>query len=434
MNEATPAVAPSGTLPRNRLRLLFAVMLVIAAGNTAQQSVMPAIGTELGVADVWISLAYTCSAVLWTTCAPIWARRSDRRGRKAMMALGLVGFIASFLFGGIALWFGFAGIVPAMSALVLFALARMFYGGLGSAAPPAVQAYIASRTPPEERTQAMAFIASAFGLGTVIGPALAPVIVVPGLGLLSSFAVYVVIGAAMLFMLRTRLPDDTPAYAARGAVVAYPGTESGEAARPEDDEAGEVPRLGWTDTRLRRWVLSGILAIQAQAAVTGFVGFLVLDRLGLRDTPEAGAGPIGLVMMAGALATLLAQWGVIPRVDVPPRWICMGGAAAAALGVALLSGAASIHPIAVGYALVSFGFGLFRPGYTAGASLAVTRAEQGQVAGIVTSVNGAAYVAAPVIGVWLYNHAPLAGFAICGGLCLLAIAALAVELRGQRIS
>ncbi|MBA4052826.1 MAG: MFS transporter, partial [Erythrobacter sp.] len=45
------------------MALLFMVMLVTAAGNTAMQSVMPSIGTALKVADVWISLAYSWSAL-----------------------------------------------------------------------------------------------------------------------------------------------------------------------------------------------------------------------------------------------------------------------------------------------------------------------------------------------------------------------------------
>ncbi|HCY02284.1 MAG TPA: MFS transporter, partial [Erythrobacter sp.] len=64
------------------MALLFAVMLTTAAGNTAMQSVMPSIGTSLGVDDVWISLAYSWSALLWVVCAPFWARKSDQRGRK----------------------------------------------------------------------------------------------------------------------------------------------------------------------------------------------------------------------------------------------------------------------------------------------------------------------------------------------------------------
>ncbi|MGB7371724.1 MAG: MFS transporter, partial [Erythrobacter sp.] len=96
------------------MALLFTVMLVTAAGNTAMQSVMPSIGTALGVRDVWISLAYSWSALLWVVCAPIWARRSDRRGRKAMMALGLCGFIVSMALCGIVLWAGLAGWITAL--------------------------------------------------------------------------------------------------------------------------------------------------------------------------------------------------------------------------------------------------------------------------------------------------------------------------------
>ncbi|WP_365704582.1 hypothetical protein [Novosphingobium sp.] len=114
MSRSDPSPAPAGpgttaSLPRARVALLFTVMLVTAAGNTAMQSVMPSIGTALKVEDVWISLAYTWSALLWMTCAPMWARRSDRRGRKAMMAIGLLGFISSFGLCGLALWLGLNG-------------------------------------------------------------------------------------------------------------------------------------------------------------------------------------------------------------------------------------------------------------------------------------------------------------------------------------
>ena len=62
------------------------------------------------------------------------------------------------------------------ACLLLFALCRSLYGGFGSAAPPAVQAYVASRTSRAERTQSLSLISSSFGLGTVLGPALAPLL------------------------------------------------------------------------------------------------------------------------------------------------------------------------------------------------------------------------------------------------------------------
>ena len=175
------------------MALLFMVMLTTAAGNTAMQSVMPSIGTALGIADVWISLAYSWSALLWVIFAPFWARRSDRRGRKAMMALGLFGFALSMSLCGLVLWIGLAGLLAPLATLLLFALCRSMFGLLGSAAPPAVQAYVASRTPRTERTQALSLISSSFGLGTVIGPALAPLLIFPFAGLTGPFFAFAAI-------------------------------------------------------------------------------------------------------------------------------------------------------------------------------------------------------------------------------------------------
>ncbi len=424
----------TATLPRGRLALLFMVMLVTAAGNTAMQSVMPAIGTALKVQDFWISLAYTWSALLWMTCAPMWARRSDKRGRKAMMAIGLMGFVSSFSLCGVALYLGLHGYLGPVATLLVFALFRSLYGGFGSAAPPAVQAYVASRTSRAERTQSLSLISSSFGLGTVLGPALAPLLIVPQLGLVSPFLAFALIAVAVLTALRLRLPNDDPAFAGRGDVMAAPFSANSDSrlrsdrSRSDDedddeDEAqeGEVPNLSWTDRRLRPWLVAGLLGGHAQAAAMGIVGFLVLDRLGLRATPELGAGPTGMVLMAGALATLLAQWGIIPMWHLGPRASCLWGMALAGAGVALLAVAGSLHGIIVGMGLASLGFGLFRPGFTAGASLVVSRAEQGQSAGIVASVNGAAYIVAPAVGVWLYGHSPWIGFAVIELLCAAVI-------------
>jgi len=420
-----PLTSRQGSISRGRMALLFTVMLVTAAGNTAMQSVMPSIGTALGVEDVWISLAYSWSALLWVVCAPIWARRSDQRGRKAMMALGLMGFILSMTLCGLVLLAGLSGWLGALWTLIAFAAARSLYGGFGSAAPPAVQAYVASRTPRAERTQALSLIASSFGLGTVIGPALAPLMVLPfvGLGLVGPFLCFAAIGLVALVVLRLRLPNDEPQFAARGFAAPY-SSGSGAPSDPdasfeeEGSEQGEPPRLRWLDKRLRPWIVAGFFGGHAQAMVLGISGFLVLDRLGLRDTPAEGAGPVGLVLMSGAIATLLAQWGLIPRFDLGPRAATLWGLVIAAFGTTVLALGETIHTIALGYAIASLGFGLFRPGTTSGTSLAVTRAEQGQASGIVASLAGASYIYAPALGVWLYNHSDWLGFGLIVALCL----------------
>ncbi len=419
-----PAGEIASGLPGGRMALLFAVMLITAAGNTAMQSVMPSIGTHLGIADVWVSLAYSWSALLWMLLAPFWARRSDRLGRKAMMSLGLAAFALSFALCGAALLAGLKGMVGGMTAIILFALARSLYGGFGSAAPPAVQAYVASRTGRAERTKALSLIASSFGLGTALGPALAPLLIVPGVGLIGPFIGFTLGAVAVLVIMRMRLPDDTPAIdAVEGHGPDHDTTPSQRAGRTrpfgeqgdgwhgqaETDDAsdtGATDRLRWGDPRIRQWLLAGVLGGQAQSILLGVIGFLLLDRLGLRHQPDAAAGPIGLVLMCGAIAMLLAQWGLIPMLSLGPRMSTLLGMGLVVVGVLPVALGNNLHAIATGFAICSVGFGLFRPGFTSGTSLAVSLGEQGQAAGIVAAVNGSAYIVSPAIGVWLYNHSP----------------------------
>ncbi|MEX0342226.1 MAG: MFS transporter, partial [Erythrobacter sp.] len=344
---------------------------------------------------------------------------------KAMMAFGMLGFTASFRLCGIMRWLGLAGVLPAFWALLLFAAAGSLYGGFGSAAPPAVQAYVASRTPRSERTQALSLIASSFGLGTVIGPALAPLMVLPFFGLAGPFLIFALIGMVTLVALRLRLPNDEPQFPARGSAydAPYSGSPTAEISKEEQGEDEDAPaRLRWFEPRLRPWVISGLIGGHAQAMILGISGFLVLDRLGLRGDPAAGAGPVGLVLMAGAIATLLAQWGLIPRLHLGPRAASLWGIAIAALGTAILGLGQSLHAIALGYSIASLGFGLFRPGNTSGTSLAVTRAEQGQAGGVTASVAGASFIYAPALGVWLYNYSDWLGFGLIISLCVLVFA------------
>ncbi|MFC7500402.1 MFS transporter [Enterovirga sp. GCM10030262] len=404
------------SLPKERFALLFAIMLVAASGNTAMQSLMPSIGRELGIPDLWVAIAFSLSAVVWVLTAPHWARMSDRRGRRALMRLGLYGFIVSMLICGAVLAAGLAGLLAPMTVFIIFVLGRAVYGGWGSASPPAVQAYVAARTEGEQRTNALSAIASSFGLGTIIGPALAPLFIVEPLGLSGPLIVFALIGAAVLAAVITRLPDDTPKSAARGQIVGEPsigGANNG--ASLIGDDRPPAP-LRWRDPRVFAWHMIGAIGGHGHAALLGVIGFLVIDRLALPldDAQQS----IALVLMAGAGATLLAQWGLIPRLALDPRALVLWGSLLSAAGAVVTGLADGIYGITTGFALASLGFGFFRPGFTSGASLAVAPDEQNAVAGMVTSVNGVAFIAAPALGVGLYGLSMPLPFLVTAALML----------------
>lgn len=416
-------------IPNNRVVVLFLVMLVAAAGNTAMQSALPAIASELDMPDVWVSLAFSWSALLWVITAPKWARLSDRRGRKQLMSVGIIGFVASMGLCGLVLWMGLAGWIGPVATFILFALFRSLYGGFGSAAPPAVQAYVAARTEREERTKALSMLASSFGVGTVIGPAVAHYLLFPPFGLAGPLIMFAAFGVAVLIALHVQLPNDTPKFAARGSVAAYPnaGSMNSPDAEQEDGQALDTTlpdaevRLPWRDERMLSWLLAGLIGGHAQAILLGVVGFLVRDRLGLHDKPWEAVQASGSVMLIGAMATLLAQWGLIPMLSLAARSSVLLGSVLALIGVVLTGVSHDFYGISTGFAIASLGFGLFRPGFTAGASLAVRRHEQGDVAGKIASINGAAYIFAPAIGVALFSVWEPATFLIIGAALLFLI-------------
>jgi MFS family permease len=402
--------------------LLYAAMLVAAAGNTALQSVMPAIGREIGIADFWVAIAYTWSAVLWVVLAPYWAEKSDRHGRKALTIMGVGGFVISMLLCGIALFAGLHGWIGGALTFGLFAIFRAIYGGFGCATPSATQAYLASRTRRSGRVAALSALSSSFGLGTIIGPAVAPLFVVGFLGLAGPLFAFAAIGLSVVVAIAVWLPDDRHGRRiGRGAAMSYPSLATPPTgASVVAATAPRRRRLKWSDPRIRSWIVAGVMAGHAQAAVLTCLGFFVIDRLHL--APSGSEGPISIVMMAGAAATLGAQWGLIPRLGLGPRTLILSGALLAAAGLIGTMLADDLYGITIGFSVASLGFGFTRPGFTAGASLGVPLAEQGAVAGVITSANGISFVLAPAIGIGLYELNPDAPFLVCSALLLLLAA------------
>src|SRR4029079_7353684 len=103
--------------------------LVAAAGNTALQSVMPAIGREIGIKDFYVAIAYTWSVGLWGVRAPPSAEKSGRNGRKTLTIMGVSGFVVSMTLCGIALFCGLNRWIGGGTALFVVGVIRGVYYG-----------------------------------------------------------------------------------------------------------------------------------------------------------------------------------------------------------------------------------------------------------------------------------------------------------------
>jgi MFS family permease len=407
MTEPSAASAPQR---RRQFHLLFICLLVIGAGNSMLLAVAPPLVRELGLADSSVGWIFSLSALLWVFASPVWGRLSDRVGRKPVVALGLGAYAVSMIsFGGVVM-LGLNGILTGLWLFIWLMLARAIFGAFGSASSPATQAYIADRTTRMERTEQLAGLTAAFALGQAFGPAVCAALAAK-FGLVFPIWLVAVLAAAASFAIWRFLPENTP-----------PKSE-----RPRGDWRESLALVN--DKRLSAYLLFGF-ALSVVAGVTVQIfGLFTMDRLGAQG--EQGAELTAAGFMVNALALLATQMAILPRLRLGPRGLMAWGSGLLALGVGVQIISDSLAALLVAQAVQGLGFGLARPGFTGGASVAVDPEEQGSAAGLVVAANGAGFVFSPLIGGVVYENIGMNAPLII--MLALLVAMLVFALRSRRL-
>jgi MFS family permease len=372
---------PTTPTPRPTFRLLFACLAIVGVGNSMLFAVLPPIARETDMPDWCVSAIFTVSAILWVISSPVWGRASDARGRKPMIVLGLSAYAISTGSFTLIASFGLSQHFHWIPFFLSLAVARSIFGGFGSATNPAAQAYVADTTPAHIRTREIAAITSAFAFGSAGGPALAAALI-SNFGLLAPlYAVtsLATFGAAAAFFFLPSIPI-TPS--------------AKKSAAPSS-----VWRLA-VDRRVRTWLIVGVVLSATTAVMFQQLSFYFMDRLNV--PPREGAALVAVSLALGALAQIVAQLGLLPRLSLSPRGLIVAGTIITALGTGLTVIGDNFGVLAAAQGLVGLGFGLARPGFTGGASLSVGPDDQGSVAGLVVAANGAGFVVAPIFGAGVY--------------------------------
>lgn len=395
---------PPRTGSRWVLPFLGAVTFLTAIGNIGLVSVMPTIGRLLHIPDFLVAGIFSLSALTWAISAPFWVSRIERKGPNPYIRAGLVGFVVSM--GGCALSveLGLLGLLTPFAAFLLFSILRSTYGLLGSAAATATQALIAAQTTGAARTRAITTLAGALSLGTIVGPAIAPAMIVDPLGPLGPMLGFAILGG----------------FALAGAFVCLPRDRRSGAPVP-----GGAPNMSlalvWRRRGIGQHLSFGLLLCSAQAINLYTIGFVIIDRMA--DDPLTAQRMIGIAMTIAAAAALLGQWGFVRLFSPSPHAMMRIGTGFAFAGNALAVFHGSVHAAVLGFVLASFGYGLARPGFSAAASLAGSTEDQVAIASAITFIAGASITLPPVIASAAYQWwrpAPFAIAAVIGGALLLS--------------
>lgn len=394
------------------LFLLCSAQLVVGVGNSMLLALLPPLAREIDLPDASVGAIFSLSALIWVFASPFWGRVSDVRGRKPIIALGLAAYAVSMAGFGAVAAMGLAGWLATGTMFVGLMLTRSIFGLVGSATSPAAQAYIADHTSPERRTEELATLTAAFAVGQTIGPGLAAAITAE-LGYIAPIVLVVLLATISAVVVYQKLPDPP---------------------RPAGQSVAPPPRQGnmrlALDPRVRPFIIYGVGLSVVGGTLAQTYAFFTMDRLNVTGTHAAELSAAGF--MVGALALLVAQLGVLPRLKAPSRDLMVWGAVIFAVGVAIQAVAGNLASLLVAQFLQGLGGGLARPGFSGGASIAVRSEEQGSVAGLVVAANGTGFIIAPLTGGVLYDVVgPIAPLAVAGTI-LIAMAVYALNSRSLK--
>lgn len=369
---------------RRAFTILFVSLMCLGAGQSVMFAILPSLARQLGLTEFQASLPFVSSATIWVFTSGFWGKRSDHWGRKPVILLGLTAFGISFASFALVASAGISHLLAVAIAYPLMLAARSIYGLFGSGAAPAAQAYVADRTTRAERTQGVATIGAAFGLGTTIGPGIGSALVVFGL-----FAPFYFTAFA--------------AFASAAAIWYFLPERTAPRIRLEHKQT-----LRWHDRRIWPFIVFGLGVNTAGAIPIQTVGYLFIDVL--HFSPAVAPQYTGIGLVASSLAALFAQLVIVQRFNLSARTLMRWGTLIGLASFVLFAVGRQFGPLVMALVISGLGFGMVRPGYSAASSLAVDPDEQGAIAGITGATAGAGFIFGPMIATGLYRISPAAPY------------------------
>ena len=400
---ATGSLAGTERLDRQSLFLLFIGLYATAIGQAFVYAILPPLGRSVGLDEIRITAIISSSALVFTPVAPFWGRFSDRRGRKPVILIGLMGYCIGSLAFAVLFSLAEDGFITGLTLFIIALIIRSLQAATMSATNPGCTAYAADHTVAQFRIKTLARLSTAQSIGMITGPVMAGILA--GLGLLAPL-----VAASIL----------------SGLAAAIIALKLSEGVTPRI-KSTQQRRLGFLDDRLRDYLISAIGAFTGVAMVQQTLAFRLQDALNLSGIETARY--TGWAMMVSAASILFMQMAIAQRFTGPPLQLVRWGSGLLLVGTVIISALNSWGAVLTGMALIGAGLGLLMPAVAAGASLAVGPEEQGGVSGLVGACPAAGFVLGPISGGVLYQYyQPAAGW---GAVLILLIVSVAT-LRPRR--
>lgn len=369
------------------LSSLMLVILFVSMGQSVYWQTMPIIGREFQFTEIEINTLVSISAAMFIIFTPFWGKLSDRIGRKAVLLIGLSGYVFSNIIFLYSASLGLIGAVSGFSLLMILLAARIVNSAIGAASRPASGAYVADVTSEEDRSAGMGKFGAANNIGTILGPVLVGSLVglnifdiqIPQFGLLTPLIVMsIVMAIAAIFV-----------------YIFLPNNEFGSETEIKSSDLV-------FDNNLKLLLSIGITIFTAFAIVQSVTAFYLQDRFDY-DLDET-AKNTALLLGTMAFMAIISQLTIVQRYKGSPLNLIKFSIPLFISSCLLIIFSPNFFFLYLGIAAMGLGMGLASPGYTSAASLNADKDNQGAAVGLAMVAPGIGFALGPLLSGFLYSN------------------------------
>src|SRR5512138_1141406 len=282
---------------------ILVIVLVDLMGLSIIIPLLPLFAARFGATPLVVGILQATYPLMQFMGAPILGRLSDRFGRKPVLLASQVGTLAGFVLLGFA------------NTLWLLFLSRII-DGLSGANISTAQAAIADRTNEKTRTQGLGLVGAAFGVGFVLGPIIAYIVLALSGGDYRTVALTAAFFSFVSILLTTFWFQET--HSDEGPVSGRKSPLSVAAMY----EALRRPTIGFLL----------LIMFFYQVAFGGYeqlFSLFTLTRLGMDATDTAGLFALAGVFIVVIQGVLIGRWSR----QKGDRWLVILGVSALAIGL-----------------------------------------------------------------------------------------------------
>lgn len=368
------------------LSILMFIIIFVSMGQSVYWQSMPIIGRQFDFSEIEINSLISISAAMFILFTPYWGKLSDRIGRKAVLIIGLSGYVLSTIIFISFVTYGLLAYVSGITLLMLLLLSRIINSALGAASRPATGAYVADITTDEDRSSGMGKFGAANNIGTIAGPVLVGSFIgvnlfpinIESFGLLTPLILMAGIMTLTIIFAFFLLPTS-----------------------PVSESSNSLKLEMTLDSSLKILIGIGVIIFTCFAIIQSVTAYYLQDRFSLNINETARSTALCLGAMA-AMA-IVSQLTIVQRFKGPPLRLILWSIPIFIISSLTISFSLNFNWVLVGMGMVGLAMGLASPGYSSFASLNADSDNQGAAVGLAMIAPGVGFALGPLMSGFLYQ-------------------------------